>query len=124
LTVTAIATVTTLTSVSPAEASPGQTVTLSATVTDLAGDNLTGGTVGFFWSPAPVDGVSVGSDLDMCLDSPLTYNPTAHDNVATCQYTIPAGLAGGTLEMQAEYGDPAGPYPESISGAVAFTVGS
>jgi len=35
-----------------------------------------------------------------------------------------AGLAGGTLEMQAEYGDPAGPYPESISGAMAFSVGS
>jgi hypothetical protein len=124
LTVTAISMATTLTSVSPAEASPGQTVTLTATVTDQAGDNLTGGTVGFFWSPAPVNGVSVGSSLNMCVNSPLTYNPTAHDNVATCQYTIPSGLASGTLEMQAEYDDPAGPYPESISGAVSFTVGS
>jgi len=124
LTVTAISTVTTLTSVSPAEASPGQIVTLTATVTDQAGDNLTGGTVGFFWSPAPVNGVGVGSSLDMCVNSPLTYNPAAHDNVATCEYTIPSDMAGGTLEMQAEYDDPAGPYPESTSGAVAFTVGS
>jgi hypothetical protein len=60
----------------------------------------------------------------MCLDSPLTYDPTTHDNVATCQYTIPSGMTAGTLDMQAEYADPAGPYPESGSGTVAFTVES
>jgi hypothetical protein len=122
LAVTAIATVTTLTSVSPAAADPGQTVTLTATVTDQAGDSLTGGTVTFFWSPAPVDGVSTGALVDICLHSPLTYNTAAHDNVATCQYTIPSGMGAGTLEMQAEYADPAGAYPESGSGTVAFTV--
>jgi hypothetical protein len=122
LTVTAIATGTALTSVSPAEASPGQTVTLTATVTDQAGDNLTGGTVTFFWSPAPVNGVAPASSLDMCLHSPLTYDPAANDNVATCHYTIPSGMTAGTLDMQAEYADPSGPYPESASGIVAFTV--
>jgi hypothetical protein len=124
LTVTAIATVTTLTSVSPAEASPGQTVTLTATVTDQAGDNLSGGTVTFFWSPAPVGGVAPASSLDMCLDSPLTYDAAANDNVATCQYTIPSGMAAGNLDMQAAYADPSGPYPESTSGVVVFTVQS
>jgi Bacterial Ig-like domain (group 3) len=123
LTVTAIATVTTLNSVSPAAADPGQTVTLTATVTDQAGDSLTGGTVTFFWSPAPVDGVSAAGSVDICLHSPLTYNPAAHDNVATCQYTIPSGMGAGTLEMQAAYTDPAGAFPESGSGTVAFTVG-
>ncbi len=126
LTVTAISTVTALTSVSPAEASAGQTVTLTATVTvtDQEGDNLSGGTVGFFWSPAPVNGVGVGGSVNMCVDSPLTYSPTAHDNVATCQYTIPSGMPAGNLDMQAEYADPSGPYPESISSAVVFTVES
>ena len=116
LAVTAIATVTALTSVSPAQADPGQTVTLTATVTDQADDNLTGGTVGFFWSAAPVNGISNGASLDMCLDSPLTYDSATHDKVATCQYTIPSGLAGGTLDMQAEFDDSSGPYPESASG--------
>lgn len=123
LAVTAITTDTTLT-VSPATADAGQTVTLTATVTDQAGDNLAGGTVGFFWSPAPVNGISTGVSVDICLDVPLTYDPATHDNVATCQYTPPSGLAGGTLDMQAEYGDSAGPYPGSISGTVAFTVQS
>ncbi len=123
LTVTAIGTVTTLT-VGPAAADPGQTVTLTATVTDQAGDNLSGGTVGFFWSPAPVDGVGAAASVDICLDSPLTYDPATHDNVATCQYTIPSAMTAGTLDMQAEYADPAGLYPESMSGTVAFTVQS
>jgi hypothetical protein len=124
LTVTAIATVTALTSVSPDEASPGQTVTLTATVTDQAGDNLTGGTVTFFWSPAPIDGVSSGASANMCLHSSLTYDPATRDNVATCEYTIPSAMTAGTLDMQAEFADSSGPYPESISGVVAFTVDS
>jgi hypothetical protein len=124
LTVTAIATATTLTSVSPTEASPGQTVTLSAAVTSQAGDNLTRGTVTFYWSAACVDGVCTGATLDMCLHSPLTYNPATHDNVATCQYTVPSGMTPGTLDMQAEYDDPSGPYPESTSSVVVFTVES
>ena len=121
---TPVPTVTTLTSVSPDQASPGQTVTLTATVTDQAGDNLSGGTVGFFWSSPPIGGVSVASDVDMCLDRALTYDPATHDNVATCQYKLPSALSAGTLDMQAEYGDPSGPYQESISGVVLFIVKS
>jgi hypothetical protein len=124
LTVAAIPTATTLTSVSPGQASPGQTVTLTATVRDQAGDNLSGGTVGFFWSGGSVGGISPAGDLNMCLDSPLTYNPATHANVATCHYTIPGTMSAGTLDMQAEYGDPSGPYPESISSVVVFTVES
>ena len=124
LTVTAIATVTTLTSVSPDAASPGQTVTLTATVTDQADDNLTSGAVTFYWSPAPVDGVSAAAILVMCRDSPLTYDPAANDNVATCQWTIPSGETAGNLDMQAEYLDLSGPYPESTSGVVVFTLES
>lgn len=122
LTVAMIPTTTTLTSVSPGQASPGQTVTLTATVRDQAGDNLSGGTVGFLWSGAPVNGISPAGDGTMCLDSPLTYDPATHDNVATCQYTIPSAFSPGTLELQAEYGDPSGPYPESMSSYVVFTV--
>jgi hypothetical protein len=124
LTVAAIPTTTTLTSVSPGQASPGQTVTLTATVRDQAGDNLSGGTVGFLWSGAPVNGISPAADGTMCLDSPLTYNPATHDNVATCQYTIPSTWSPETLDLQAEYGDPSGPYPESLSSDVVFTVES
>jgi hypothetical protein len=124
LTVAAMPTQTSLSSVSPGQASPGQTVTLTAIVTDQAGDNLSGGSVGFYWTAAPVDGVGTGASLNMCLDRPLTYNATAHDNVATCQYTIPSAMTAGTLDMQAEYGDPSGPHPESVSSVVVFTVES
>jgi hypothetical protein len=122
LTITTLTTVTTLTSVSPAQASPGQTVTLSAVVTDQAGDNLSRGTMGFYSSAALVDGSGPAGDLDMCLDSPLTYNPATRQNVATCRYAIPSAMPAGNLEMQAEYGDPLGPYPQSTSSDVPFTV--
>lgn len=121
LTITALATVTTLTSVSPDQASPGQTVTLTAAVTDQAGDNLSGGVMAFVWSGGPVGGISPGGTLVMC-DSPLTYDSATHDNVATCQYTIPGAMTAGILEMQAAYGDSSGPYPGSTSSTVPFTV--
>lgn len=113
---------TTLTSVSPTQLSPGQQVTLTVAVTDQAGDNLSGGTVTFYWAGGAVDGVSPAGPLDMCLRSALTYDPATHDNVATCHYTIPSALPSETLEMQADYGDPSGPYPESISSQVPVTV--
>lgn len=124
LTVAAIPTATTLTSVSPGQASPGQTVTLTATVRDQAGDNLSGGTVGFLWSGAPVNGISPAGYGTMCLDRPLTYNPATHDNVATCQYTIPSTFSPETLDLQAEFDGPTGPYLDSMSGTVIFTVES
>jgi hypothetical protein len=120
LTITATATQTTLT-VSPTTASPGQQVTLTASITDQAGDNLSGGTVLFY--------LYVGEEeTTLCSASPVTYNPAAQDNTATCAYTIPSQLLGSassvTATIRAVYSDDLGPYYQSSSSAVPITLQS
>jgi len=120
LTITAISTQTAVT-VSQSTASPGQQVTVTASITDQAGDNLSGGTVSFFLYVGP-------AETDMCNFVPLTYNPATHDNVATCAYTIPSQLLGSansaTATMFAVYVDPAGAYLNSTSTGVPVTLQS
>lgn len=123
LTISALATATALSPASPAQASPGQTVTLTVVVTDQAGDNLSAGTVIIYWSGSPVLSVSPVPKLPVC-HGPPTFDPAMLDNVVTCQVTIPSAMAAGTIEMQAEYQDVNGLYPASFSSNVPFTVQS
>jgi hypothetical protein len=96
--------------ISSTQVGPGQTVVLTATVTDPAGDNLSGGTMGFAVD-AGSDGTYSGAFLDICTHAALTYNPTTHDNVATCSYTPQTAQ---TDQFLAEYGG-YGQYEESGS---------
>lgn len=118
LTITATPTQTTLT-VNPTTASPGQPVTLTASITDQAGDNLSGGMATFYLYVGP-------AETEMCSLGPVTYDPATHDNVATCSYTIPSQLLGSassaTATMYAEYEDAAGAYLYSTSSGVPVTV--
>lgn len=118
LTITATPTQTTLT-VNPTTASPGQQVTLTASITDQAGDNLSGGMAAFYLYVGP-------AETEMCSLGPVTYDPATHDNVATCSYTIPSQLLGSassvTATMYAEYEDAAGAYLYSTSSGVPVTV--
>jgi hypothetical protein len=118
LTITATPTQTTLT-VNQTTASPGQRVTLTASITDQAGDNLSGGKAAFYLYVGP-------AETEMCSLGPVTYDPATHDNVATCSYTIPSQLLGSassaTATMYAEYEDAAGAYLYSTSSGVPVTV--
>ena len=120
LTITATPTQTTLT-VNPATASPGQQVTLTASITDQAGDDLSGGTVLFY--------MYIGEEeTTLCSASAVIYNPAAQANAATCNYTIPSQILGSassvTATIRAVYSDDSGPYYYSSSSAVPITLQS
>lgn len=96
---------------SSAQVSPGQTVTLTATLTDPAGDNLSGGTMGFY--------LDVGSNhtysgaLEPLCKAALSYNPATGENVATCTYTPQSAETDVMLAEYSGYGQ----YEESGSTA-------
>jgi hypothetical protein len=85
----------------------GLTVTMTATVTDLAGDNLSDDGNLSFMAPPDIAG-ELGPE---CYNAPLTYDPTAHVNTATCTFTL---LTPGTYILAAVFTD-SRPYPYSYS---------
>jgi len=110
--VTVVASTTSTLAISSAQVSPGQTVTLTATVTDQSGDDLSGGTVSFYVDVGQ-DGVYSGAAEPVCTDVALTYSPATHDNVATCSYTPESAQ---TDQLSVEYSG-YGEYAESGSAA-------
>jgi Bacterial Ig-like domain (group 3) len=91
---------------------PGQTVTLTATVTDPAGDNLSGGAVGFYMNPGQND-VYAASSEPLCTKAELTYVPATHDNAATCSFTPESSQTDQLFREYSGYGE----YAESTSAA-------
>jgi hypothetical protein len=116
-------TVTTL-AVSSAAVNPGQTATFTATVTDQAGDNLSGYTVSFSLAAAPSPGMTApASSLNVCYDVPLTYDASTHENVATCSYTPTGGYnSPGPSPYVVEAGASYDASVQSESSLVTFTV--
>jgi hypothetical protein len=92
----------------------GLTVTMTATVTDPAGDNLSSGTVDFTATPDVVGELGYG-----CSAAPLTYDPTTQVNTATCTYTLPTA---GPYVLWAGFSGALG-YPGSYSYFVDITAG-
>jgi hypothetical protein len=114
--VTVVESTTATIAISSTQVSPGQTVTLTATVTDQAGDDLSGGTVTFYVAVGQ-NGVYPSASEPLCSNVELTYNPATHDNVATCTYTPESAQ---TDQLSVEYSG-YGEYAESTS-AVDLTV--
>jgi hypothetical protein len=114
--VTVVESTTATLAISSTQVSPGQAVTLTATVTDPAGDDLSGGTVSFYVDVGQ-NNVYSGALEPVCSNVELTYNPTTHDNVATCIYTPESAQ---TDQLSVEYPG-YGEYAESGS-AVDLTV--
>jgi hypothetical protein len=110
--VTVVESTTATLTISSTQVSPGQTVTLTATVTDQAGDNLSGGTVTFAVDVGQND-VYSGALINLCSHVELTYNPTTHDNVATCTYTPESAQTDQLSAGYTGYGE----YAESSAGA-------
>jgi Bacterial Ig-like domain (group 3) len=108
---TVLASTTTALAISSTQVSPGQTVTMTATVTDQAGDDLSGATVSFYVVVGQ-NGVYSGALEPVCTDVELTYNSAAHDNVATCSYTPESTQTDQLSAQYAGYGE----YAESGSG--------
>jgi hypothetical protein len=102
--VTVTAATTTTLKISSTQVSPGQTVTLTATVTDQAGDGLSG-TVSFYVDVGQ-NGVYSGGMESVCSDVQLS------DGVATCTYTPESAQ---TDQLSAEYSG-YGEYAESSAG--------
>jgi hypothetical protein len=95
----------------------GLTLTMTATITDRAGDNLSGaGTLSFEPPPDLVGEFGPG-----CLAAPLTYDPATQVNTATCTVTLPTP---GTYSLEAVFTDSQPyPYSYSISNEVTVTAG-
>jgi hypothetical protein len=109
--VTVVEPTTTTLTISSTQVSPGQTVTLTATVTDQAGDDLSGGTVSFDVAVGQND-VYSGALEPVCSKVALAYDPATQDNVATCTYTPESAQ---TDQLSVEYSG-YGEYAESGSG--------
>ncbi len=103
--VTVTESTTTTLELSSTQVSPGQTVTLTATVTDPAGDDLSG-TVSFYVDVGQ-DGVYSGALETVCSDVQLS------DGVATCSYTPQSAQTDQLVAEYSGYGEDA----ESSSGA-------
>ncbi len=114
---------TTVLTASIGRVSPGQTVALTAIVSDQAGDNLSsGGSVSFFLSPQPSPGAGApAATIPVCSRTSLTYNAAARDNVAACSYT-PAAADEGIYTVTAGYSG-YGRYQGSSSGTMGLDVG-
>jgi hypothetical protein len=94
-------------------------VTLTATVTDQADDDLSGATVGFSVDPgASATGTSPAAMVNVCSDAELSYNPATHDNIATCSYTPESAGPYGFFVEYRGYGQ----YEESGAPGVYITV--
>jgi hypothetical protein len=113
---------TTVLTASTAEISPGQTVKLTAIVTDQAGNNIVGGTVSYFLYPQPYAGFGApASSIPVCSFTPVTYNTAADENIAACTFT-PTAEYEGPYTVSAGYSG-YGQYRASESGIVDLNVG-
>src|SRR5215469_5062908 len=98
-------TTTTLT-ITPTAGLQGQTETLTATVTDPAGDDLTSspdtGNVIFGVSGPAVNGIFPAATLTICAHNRMLFDPAKHENIASCSWT-PTDQGGGTYLLAAGY---------------------